>query len=1190
MGSSDDAGSLPSDFGGSDEEIYGEFEDVEEDENGGRAGAEEDEEDSGGDDDDDAPGEDPHGPRMRRLGRDDEELLMSSVDASDAALMRLEANALLDEARVDYARTKTLQAYLRDLRDAILALPARKISAASCGVAGYVEGLRSPVPTDAKLQFAPPTSVDVIGSYLPRTAVAGADCHVDVSLELPEAVLASKDHVSHKFHAKRAVYLGGVLRGLFGGVRKGQGPAAGLAVRLSVRPPVAALPLSRLGPDRNNVRTHRAAGAGAARDANGAEGAAELLPTPVYNHALLRDALAPELLRQVHLAVKQCRGLQDCVVLLRVWGRKAGVSPRGGGGVTGFMLQMLAVHQALHGKLHSAMMPLQMMRAVLQLLADIKTMEAGLEMPRTHLQGAKASPAPLALHRAHRPCVLLDATGFVNIFAPLSRSALAHASLAAAASVRALAQPASPEEAFEAIFLETKPVVVRYDFAYAVTLPQQNDGAGGAQDVSGDLPSSAAEEARVEELLTQGLADRARAVVCLPRGLRAPEAAARGSAALSAVPSPDSAPLMVGVLADSAHLARSVDLGPSPEDAVAARAFREFWGQRAELRRFKDGRIVETAVWDTDPSERHAIPDKIVMHVLKRHIGANTEAVRTAGCLDAALTSSDDVVAASAERNAAMLDAAVDKLSKQLRALATLPLRVLSVQPLAATLRGTAPFPPAPHPFLGGPREGGGRGAPRCADPVEVLVSLEGSGKWPEDSEAYFKMRAALGIQLGSACEEAYGHPFRASEPCVDMLVDGFALRLILNTDREDIIAEKAALTGKPAAPDPALAVLRGVHGATPVARMLWLHGTVAYVSQKHPAMPAVARLAKRWAAARLLSPHVPDEVWELLACHVFCEPAASPPPATRLRGFSTLLSLLARFPFHARPLVVDPRNELGSDAYRTALAALEDRAKDPSGGGMLIAVPGDVKGDLWTGSTPSQGVVARMAALAADDLAALEAAATGDPSAPPPLRIFAPSLRDFDALLVLRKEALPHPDRALQAPAGLPSGAAAACSAVTGPGGAGTAMRGLLDGRGVLPVPPPAKRARAMLRAFPAAVVDVPGADVERLRKDVLIGFYPQRTLVGLLQHRLGHLATFGADFLGGSRVVGVSWRPEAFVPAPVDPARAHACVPLVSGGGGESRELLVVPDAAAALAEAASIGEGLIERIAVVSSGSLL
>jgi hypothetical protein len=55
---------------------------------------------------------------------------------------------------------------------------------------------------------------------------------------------------------------------------------------------------------------------------------------------------------------------------------------------------------------------------------------------------------------------------------------------------------------------------------------------------------------------------------------------------------------------------RAVDIGPPADQEVPARAFREFWGDRSELRRFQDGSICEAVVWECGPAERHLIPDR----------------------------------------------------------------------------------------------------------------------------------------------------------------------------------------------------------------------------------------------------------------------------------------------------------------------------------------------------------------------------------------------------------------------------------------------------------------------------------------------------------------------------------------------------------------------------------------------------
>lgn len=56
--------------------------------------------------------------------------------------------------------------------------------------------------------------------------------------------------------------------------------------------------------------------------------------------------------------------------------------------------------------------------------------------------------------------------------------------------------------------------------------------------------------------------------------------------------------VVLGLDLDASQATRVVDRGPPADDPVAAPAFRHFWGEKAELRRFKDGAIVEAVKWD----------------------------------------------------------------------------------------------------------------------------------------------------------------------------------------------------------------------------------------------------------------------------------------------------------------------------------------------------------------------------------------------------------------------------------------------------------------------------------------------------------------------------------------------------------------------------------------------------------------
>ena len=55
--------------------------------------------------------------------------------------------------------------------------------------------------------------------------------------------------------------------------------------------------------------------------------------------------------------------------------------------------------------------------------------------------------------------------------------------------------------------------------------------------------------------------------------------------------------IIVGIILEKSTFARTLDRGPNAEEKEMAATFRKFWGEKSELRRFKDGSIVEATLW-----------------------------------------------------------------------------------------------------------------------------------------------------------------------------------------------------------------------------------------------------------------------------------------------------------------------------------------------------------------------------------------------------------------------------------------------------------------------------------------------------------------------------------------------------------------------------------------------------------------
>src|SRR5690606_876077 len=110
--------------------------------------------------------------------------------------------------------------------------------------------------------------------------------------------------------------------------------------------------------------------------------------------------------------------------------------------------------------------------------------------------------------------------------------------------------------------------------------------------VSEDQGYVRARSAEVHKVLKRAFGDRARLVHIswappLPWEVTSTEVAE------------ESATIRIGITFDPVNMGRQMEFGPPAEEQKEAARFRSFWGQKSELRRFKDGSILECVPWSS---------------------------------------------------------------------------------------------------------------------------------------------------------------------------------------------------------------------------------------------------------------------------------------------------------------------------------------------------------------------------------------------------------------------------------------------------------------------------------------------------------------------------------------------------------------------------------------------------------------
>jgi hypothetical protein len=185
---------------------------------------------------------------------------------------------------------------------------------------------------------------------------------------------------------------------------------------------------------------------------------------------------------------------------------------------------------------------------------------------------------------------------------------LAPTELKRAADAALAAPPTYAEDLFDAFERHATPSY-RYDALISCDLPPAvtpGTVTGSASDLRDqnslcDLPWHRIVERRVAALVAQALSDRVTAVRVLPRsGGRGSHGGGNNDDTLAeslvwslkgAVPVPSG--VIVCLRLNGEMWARGVDRGPAANHREESHAFRGFWGEVSELRRFPDGAIVE---------------------------------------------------------------------------------------------------------------------------------------------------------------------------------------------------------------------------------------------------------------------------------------------------------------------------------------------------------------------------------------------------------------------------------------------------------------------------------------------------------------------------------------------------------------------------------------------------------------------
>ncbi|KAI5744339.1 hypothetical protein M8J76_001483 [Diaphorina citri] len=589
----------------------------------------------------------------------------------------------------------------------------------------------SNIPADPKtsFQFLKPTSVSLVGSVATGCGFS-PDLTLDLAVEMPKRMLHTGDHLNERYWRKKLTYLSLIAShltehrtqlsilsvqyrttgepGLYCvSLLVTPEPSVGKKAKLNIIavPEDKAIKLSRCYPQACNIRSEWLG--------KQIEGGA----TPHYNTLLARDMTV----RQNYEYIKSSfeRGgdnMRHAYLLLCVWLQQRQLS-QGRGTLSRFTLSLYLCRLLARKKLNPSMSSYQMLRNVWVQLSSSEDWTS---------DGTDSEPVTMETYRQYFPVVFVDSTGLYNVTSDMSKDFYLLLKEEAKLAVSCLDD--INLDSFRLLFMTPAPFLRHFNNRDKLeSVVSKYDHEGKCLD-RGQGPVARFADLLVT-FLKDSLEERLSSVtyrtypvqVCTELGGEYKEGGEE-----------DGSCLIVGIRLNSDACFKLIHRGPEANLPEAAQ-FRQLWGDKSELRRFKDGTVCEASVWgsNSDPwSVRRVVTREMIVYLLEKRWGLERKEGRgdfvyLANDVDTLIHKQHPGV--GQEESTVAILKEWDTLARQLRDMNSLPLDICSVLPTAEVLRYSDPQPPVPY---------------------ASVIEVSASGKWPEDINAIARLKAAFYLEL----------------------------------------------------------------------------------------------------------------------------------------------------------------------------------------------------------------------------------------------------------------------------------------------------------------------------------------------------------------------------------------------------------------------------------------------------------
>lgn len=924
--------------------------------------------------------------------------MAAQLELAQKPFIELQIEALAEENRIKPKRAKKFIEQLESRLSTINELNYNKLLNRTfrLPIIGRPNSLNDDYPKNFK--FVPPKSMHVLGGFKTLTALKRTN-HIDLAIIIPAQCFEKKDVKNQRYHQKRALYLAQIAHLLNGSTGLGlvgkleyryhQGDLLKPVVLVTPKAPKLndivfqlfacpeldfAIKLSLLNPLHGNVAPRWFF-----KDYNFKspdEGLKEFIDndsdvteSPFYNSSILFDveALSNSDVIKEHIGTRT--SISEALILTKIWLYQRELHLH-----FSFILSMFVAYLQTKQVVHQNMSSYQIFKVIIRSLIETDWTGSGL----SYFDDFKDR---IPTFKKVFQVVFLSPSGNLNLCYNITGDLYDRLRHEAQIAQEIFASNSS--DTFEFLFLKRLDFVNKFDVIVHLPkctkkMPEKLEYVKKFMDHGSLIPRVYSEN--ILNLVHKSLTDRVVLVQQGPNHLLLDKK--WNLKGIPYDPSNQDHTFTLGLLLDAEKSLRIIDVGPEAQKHEAEE-FRQFWDPKCQLR-LQNGIISETVVWHVESfSQRRAIIKYILTHAL-RHANIHNVVVhytlleRFINLQNIYFKWRDDVVTNNLKENSNgpqkrkhpddevegrpigvgeevfhKVLHSYNELNKILRSVENMKHSITSIQPMSQHLRACGIFPPLPVSLQARnkhlkrskgvtlfPEDFNQVGKILYIEPIEILLTLESTGKWPNDFESLEAAKLDYLLQLGEALRNSREYSLKFSDNYMDILHGQFVFRIRVKCLKE--LTMISATRGKQEAQKSRLEL----------ELMPRVHAALDQLYREKPAFSLTCRLVKRWIACHLMTGHISDIALELIVAHLFLHPQPYTEPASSSCGFRRFLRLFANHDWKESPLVVSFNNQLKMDEVNHLKSMMqEERSKFPP---LVICTPFDKQHSPWTKAEPT--------------------------------------------------------------------------------------------------------------------------------------------------------------------------------------------------------------------------------------------